>query len=221
MSRDLTLPSPERFGMTSFAELLSSRAPVLGEEPHTFGAFHDGLMRSLTPFTPYECVVAENLVAIEWELFQQRRMRDACLRADLSEGVRKAAMEVEAARHDAALDKAWEAHVDEHSNDNDWSEPFAFDKEAAEERSDDLASRAVSHDRDVQATAHDEIVAMGLSPVDMMSDAYGKPFADARRHDGKVQELERRRREVKRDYDALQKARPVDAEIDDAEVVGG
>jgi hypothetical protein len=33
------------------------------------------------------------------------------------------------------------------------------------------------------------------------------------RHDDKYQELERRRRDVKRDFDALQKARPIDAKI--------
>ena len=148
-------------------------------------------------------------------------MRDAGLRTDLRQAVHKAAMKVESARHEAALDAAWEAFVEEHGNDDDWEEPFKFDEAAAEQRSENIASRAVSHDPDVQAAAHAEIVAMGLSPLDLMGAVDREHFGTARRHDAKVQDLERRRREVKRDYDALQKARPVEAEVAQAEVIEG
>jgi len=221
MLQDITITPPSAFGLSSFAELLATRAPIPGEELGSFEAFHEGMMRSLTPFTPYEAVVAENLIAIEWDLYQQRRMRDAGLRSDLRKAVEKAAMNVERARHEAALDAAWEAFVEEHGNDDDWKEPFKFDEAAAEQRSEDLASRAVSHDPDVQAAAHAEIVGMGLSPLDLMSDVDRVHSGTAKRHDAKVQELERRRREVKRDYDALQKARPVEAEVAQAEVIEG
>jgi len=221
MSKDLTLPDPARFGMTSFAELLASRAPILGEEPGSFETFHEGMMRSLTPFTPYECVVAENLVAIEWELYQQRRMRDASLRRTLREAVHKAVMEIERTEHEesifAAMDRFIAAGGDEHK----WEDPFVFDEEAAEARAADLADRATSSDRDVQAAAEAELVALGLSPPDFMGTAYWETFGPAKRHDAKVQDLERRRREVKRDYDALQKARPVEAEVAQAEVIEG
>ena len=38
------------------------------------------MMLELAPATPYECVIAENLVALEWEMLQHRRMRNACIR---------------------------------------------------------------------------------------------------------------------------------------------
>jgi len=41
------------------------------------------------------------------------------------------------------------------------------------------------------------------------------------KHEDKLQELERRRREVKRDFDGLQKARPIEVEAIEAEVIEG
>ena len=213
MSKDLTPPSPERFGLTSFADLLPARDPILGEDPGSFRGFHQGLMRSLTPFTPYECVVAENLIAIEWELLQHRRMRDSNLRKVIHEAVRKAVIQREREKHNAAL----AATGDEGAR----TTPYKFDEGAAQQMADALAARTVSPDPDVQAEACAEVVALGLQPVDLMSEAYVSPSAPARKHDIKIQDLERRRREVKRDYDALQKARPVEAEFVEAEVVEG
>ena len=74
---------PARFELASFSDLLSKRIPITGEEPGSYDAFHRGLMISLAPATPYECVLAEHLTSIEWDLVQHRRMRDASLRSQL------------------------------------------------------------------------------------------------------------------------------------------
>ena len=60
---------------------------------------------------------------------------------------------------------------------------------------------------------------MGLQPIELMSEAYLNWQGPVPKHDEKIRELERRRREVKRDYDALQKARSVEADIPEAEVI--
>lgn len=52
MSKDLALPSPERFGLSSFAELLPAREPIIGEGPGSFADFREGMMRAFLPFTP-------------------------------------------------------------------------------------------------------------------------------------------------------------------------
>jgi hypothetical protein len=234
MPKDLTSPSPERFGMTSFADLLPARDPILGEDPGSFRGFHQGLMQSLTPFTPYECAVAENLVAIEWELLQHRRMRDANLRKVIHQSVSDAVVAREQDRHEVALDAAFDKFIAAGGDENAWKEPFTFDKAAAQKMAEGIAARTVSHDPDLQAKASAEVVALGLQPVELMSAAYLTWNAPAAKHDDKIQALERRRREVKRDYDALQKARPVkahvgadvgvdvvDAEFVEAESVGG
>lgn len=213
MSNDLSPPIPERFGLSSFSELLPARDPIIGEDPGSFAGFHDAMMASLAPMTPYEAVVAENLIAIEWELLQHRRMRDACLRSEIHAAVRKAVVARERAKHDADLDAAWETFIADGGDEEEWEYPFELDREAAEELGDDLAKRATSRDPDTQSEAYAEIQNLGLAPIDLMSEAYRGFNRPAIRHDEKLQELERRRREVKRDYDGLQRARPIEGAI--------
>ncbi len=214
-TRKRSLPSPDRFGLTSFADLLPARPPIIGEDAGSFKGFQEGMMRSLAPFTAYEAVIAENLIAIEWELLQHRRMREAALRSDIEWDVKRAVVARQRARHEAAQKVARAAFIKKNGEEAAWKEP-AFDETAAEKLGEALAARAVSPEPAVQAKAHAEIVELGLRPIDLMSRAYldADGFADA--HDEKVQQLERRRREVKRDYDALQRLRPVEAEVIDA-----
>jgi len=171
------------------------------------------MMQSLLPMTPYEGVIAENLIAIEWELLQHRRMRDAGLRRVVRDRVSKAVVKREEAAHDAKLDAAWEAHEAEGGTEGDWKDPFTFDRETAQAAGQTLAQNAVSRDPDTFQAACAEIEGMGLDVVELMSEAYVSQKAGVTRHETKLPDLERRRRDVMRDYDALQKARPLDAEV--------
>lgn len=212
MPHDLPTTSPTVLGLESFADLLPTRDPIPGEDPGSFETFHAAMMASLGPATPYECVIAENLVAIEWELAQHRRMRDAGLRDIISKAICKAVVRQKHAEHEAALDEDWERHVEDGGDEDDW-EPRRFDREAAEAAGEDLAVRAMSRDLDAQASAYDEVRALGMDPVDIMGEAYRSRNWSVTHHDGKLRELEGRRREVKRDFDALQRARPVEATV--------
>ena len=212
MTADLTPPDPARFNLTSFADLLPSRAPIIGEDPRSFEGFHDGMMQSLLPMTPYEGVIAENLIAIEWELLQHRRMRDAGLRRVVRDRVSKAVVKREEAAHDTKLDAAWEAHEAEGGTEGDWEDPLAFDEEAARAAGQTLAQNAVSRDPDTFQAACAEIEGLGLDVLDLMSRAYRSFEASVTKHEDKLPELERRRREVMRDFDALQRARPIAGE---------
>lgn len=213
MSKDLHLPLATRFGLDTFAELLPERDFIVGEDPGSFPGFREGMMRSLIPFTPYECVIAENLIAIEWELLQHRCMREASLRNQILSVVYDAAKRSQRIRHEAAVDAAFEKFIEAGGDEDDWEDPFEFDAAAAEAFAEELAEQAISPDPELQAKARDRILELGLDPVRLMSDAYRDGQLPASDHDRKIQELERRRREVKRDYDALQKTRPVEGEI--------
>jgi hypothetical protein len=79
MNKKLKTPDPRDFNLESFGDLVSDKLSIVGEEAGAFEVFRAGMLASLAPMTPYECVIAENLIAIEWELFQQRRMREASL----------------------------------------------------------------------------------------------------------------------------------------------
>lgn len=212
MPQDLPVKSPTAFGLDSFADLLPIRDPIPGEDPGSFATFHVAMVASLGPATPYECVIAENLVAIEWELVQHRRMRDAGLRDIIRQAICKAVVRQKDAEHDAELDEAWEQHVAAGGDEDDW-EPTRFDRDAAEAAGGDLAARAMSRDLDTQARAYEEVSALGMDPVAIMGEAYRSHDRSVTQHDNRLRELEGRRREVKRDFDALQRARPVEATV--------
>jgi len=215
MTNDISLPDPVAYGLKTFADVLPDRDPIVGEDPGSFDGFRAGLIKALTPLTPYELVIAENLVAIEWELVQQRRMRDAGLREAMRKKIQKAVASKLYTDHEVAMEDAWERHFEAGGTEDDWEEPDKFDRDAAKEAGDDLAARAISRDLSVQQDACVEISELGLLPVELMSEAYSASrLSNVTRHDEKVQELERRRREIKRDFDALQKMRPVEATVE-------
>lgn len=210
MSNDLSPPDPKRFGLTSFAAILSERDPIVGEDPGAFADFHNGMMLSLAPVTPYEAVIAEHLVAIEWELLQHRLMRDAGLRQQIHATVRAAVVARERARHEAALEADFETVFAGGGDQDNREDPDEFDTAAAEALGDALAARAASPDRAVQTEAYAEIAGLGLTPVAIMSAAYRDPHGPVEAHETRIRDLERRRREVRRDYDALLRARAIE-----------
>jgi hypothetical protein len=194
MPKDLTITPPTAFGLKSFADLLPARDPIIGEDAGSFDRFHRAMVASLGPTTPYECVVAENLIAIEWELTQHRRMRDASLRQIIQSAI-----------FDAFVSFKQDEHVQQSEGE--------FDNRAVEEEAKDLVERALSSDAKVQAKAYGELNALGMDPVEIMGEAYSTHERSVTYHDNKLRELEVRRREVKRDYDALQRSRPVEARV--------
>lgn len=169
-------------------------------------------MQSLVPLTPYEGVIAENLISIEWELLLHQRMRDACLRSLIRVAISEAVVAKYKDDHEVALDEAWERHIEDGGNEDDWEEP-SFDTAAAKDAGEDLAARATSRDPVAQAKAHADITALGMAPLDLMGEAYRSRDGAITRHDIKYKELEHRRRDVKRDFDALQKTRPLEVEV--------
>ena len=81
MSKKLTKTSSD----TARAELLQHILPTQllpGEDPQTFEALHDALYLNLMPGTPYERILAEQLVTLEWEALRHRRLRDSLLMAE-------------------------------------------------------------------------------------------------------------------------------------------
>ena len=213
MSSKLKPPDPERFDLKSFADLLADRAPIIGEDPGSFEAFREGMMQSLRPMTPYEGVIAENLIAIEWELLQHRRMRDAGLRKLIKKSIQDAVVKREKAAHEEALDDAWEKHEQAGGTNDDWEEPFDFDEDTAKTAGAALANKAVSNNPKSFRAACNEIEEMGLDALEVMGNAYRSAAPLVTHHEEKIQELERRRRKVKRDFDAFQSARPVEGKV--------
>lgn len=312
MTRDLAHLDPRRFGLSSFAELLLQRRPVIGEDPGTFAQFHAGLTHSLAPMTPYECVLAENLISIEWELVQRRRVRDATLNRHIRKIIEDAYVKkslddfaewlqermaardaLEAAQEEEEDDAGWEADHDDDPHarfddtyddeapharfddrysdeaprsrfddrykdedpyarlndddddadtDDDPDEDCDTDEDGTEDKFDifddetpqqaldrnkdkfiaagqDLAARAMSRDPEAQEQAYQKLAEIGLDPIDLMDYAFLAKSAAVEQHERQIESFERRRRDVKRDYDALQKSRAVEAQTIDAQTV--
>lgn len=201
MTKAVSKPDPARFNLASFAELLPRRSAMVGEDPETFKGFRAGLLKSLAPATPYESVIAENLVEIEWELIQQRRMRQALLSRKNREVIVEAFVQAsrEAREHDAKKKK--------------------WDEDEALAAGQDLADRAVSGDPKVREQALAHISSLGMDPVEIMSLVYRTTGGINEFHNQEIKNLERRRNHVRREYTDLQKSRPDEEDIIDAEVV--
>lgn len=212
MAKAVTRPDPALFDMATFAELLFQRETIIGETPVAYTSFHRGMMQSLMPATPYECVVAERLIAIEWELVQHLIMRNACLRQNTIRAVTDAVV--------AFQEESWKRRANKKGGsigkEGARGQKTPFDKQAAMAEGADLAKRATSADEDIRTAACADITALGMDPLEVMSDAYRVFESGVTYHDAKVQDLEKRSREVKREYDALQKARPLDQPGGDA-----
>jgi hypothetical protein len=221
MAKIPTVLDPKEFGLESFADLLPRRETIPGEEVGSFETFHRAMMATLRPATPYECVIAENLIVIEWEILQHRRMRDACVREAIHKDICLAVVNKHKRKFlEKAVDEAWEAHLAAGKDEDDFDEPdeqdLDFDSEEAERLGAELAERATSGDRETQTLACQEIAALGLRPLDLMSKAYTMSSFSLNQHEDRLSDLERRRREVKRDFDALQKVRPLEAKVVEA-----
>ncbi len=214
MASSMHTLSPAPFALDSFLAILPERAPMTGEDPGSYSAFHAAMAAALEPASPYEQVIAENLIGLEWELLQQRRMREASLRRITRQAICKAVVTSRRAAHIAKLAKDVKAHK-EAGGDSETFEAEPFDEEAAKAAGEHLAARAASANPDKQAGAHEEIAALGMDPVDLMGEAYRSWERSVTVHNEAIVALERRRREVRRDFNALQRKRPAaPAEID-------
>jgi len=169
MGKNITKPDPRDFHLQSFADLVSGKMAIIGEDVGTFGAFRSGLLASLTPMTPYECVIAENLIAIEWELLQQRRMREASIRAALLQALKYAVKDRWKAEYEASLDRLWVDHVSQGGSQDDFEINEAFDEEGAIDAAKELFARATSKDPTQREGAYAAITELGSDPVDLMA----------------------------------------------------
>lgn len=192
-------------GLVTFAEFfdgIAARATIYGEMRDSQRQFRKALMQSLRPVTPYERAVAENLVAIEWEILQKRHMLDA-IRRDVIAGLLTTLILTHAeASHEHELDEAWSAFEADGGSEDDW-DPEPFDKERAARKARDLARDALSNDLEIAMEASRTLRDMGVDAVLVMAEAQLKLGKSVLRIDEDIRILERRRREVNKDYKTL------------------
>lgn len=203
-------PNPTDFALTSFADLLPKRIHVIGEDPGAFELFRSTLLAALAPMTAHECVVAENLVNIEWDILQHRKMAQAQIYSLISSEIQCAYYSWTFNIFEAEMERLWQEFRAAGKSEDDWKDPYEFDKDMAKTNSQDLVERAISSDLEVRKEAHEELKTIGLNPVYLMSEAHFNALKSIQ-HFEYIERLEKRRRFVKKDYDRLQELRPIEA----------
>lgn len=193
---------------SSFQALLEARQPIVGEDEGGYEALRDAILASLNPFTPYERVMAENLVAIEWEILQKRNVLAAQIRKAIHPKIVKAVLDLKKQEYEAEIDKKWEEHQASGDPSEEW-DPEEFAKDKAEAYAIDIAKDATGRDPQTVANTQRELEDMGIDPVILMSDAYLERGSRVLQLEDDIKNLERRRREIKKDYDTLQTSRPL------------
>lgn len=212
MPDDLTRSNPADFGLASFRDLLPKRAPLPGEPAALFAPFREKLLASLEPATPYECVLADGIVELEWELQQHRRMRDEAIRKTLVGLIRDAWRKVLGQRHEAVLDAEWEEWIEAGKKEADFVET-PLDRQQADFEAAEMSQRAVADDVEIAAAAHAECTAAGISLIGLLSDAHTGHKPEYRFHEDKLVDLENRRRRLMTDYRGLQDNRAMSARV--------
>ncbi len=73
--------------LVQWRDLIPRLQLTADEDPAEFESIRNALIADLDPGTPYETMLAENLVALEWESFRHRRLREGLLLSALRQEV--------------------------------------------------------------------------------------------------------------------------------------
>jgi hypothetical protein len=189
MSKKLPKTSPDRAN----AEVLQHFLPTQllpDEDPETHAALRDAILLDLTSGTPYERILAEQLVTLEWEALRHRRMRDSLLLAeyrDQSVGV---------------FQNREVGRIVSHSR---------------IERANEMAFDLVSTNKDRRTEAMQALEDAQITPSEIVAKAYTALAKDLQPHERHIAAIEGRRRKLRGDFERLKAARA--RPIDEAELV--
>jgi hypothetical protein len=163
------------------------------EDTTSYEGLRDILMSDLAPQSPYERVLAQNLVDLEWQGLRHRRFRDHLIRASY----RNIASEI--------YDKK--------------SSGLFLQLEPTEEAM-NFAFELVSSDPVARGTAEDQLAELEISPTEILAKAYKALSRDLDPHERQLAEIEVRRRRLLEDFDLLKSTRAMSV-VDDAVIVEG
>ena len=175
------------------AELLQHFLPTQllpDEDPETHRALRDALFLNLLPGTPYERILAEQLVTLEWEALRHRRLRDSLLMAEF---------------RDQSMGVFQEGDVGRISS------------YRRNERAKDMAFNLVSTDKNLRTEAMQALEVAQITPSEILAKAYKALARPLETHERHIAEIEVRRRKLRDDYDRLKTTRALP--VEEAELV--
>ena len=184
---------PKTSAKAAHAELLQHFLPTQllpDEDPETHAALRDAILLDLTPGTPCERILAEQLVTLEWEALRHRRMRDSLLLAeyrDQSVGV---------------FQNREVGRIGSHRRN---------------ERANEMAFDLVSTNKDRRTEAMQALEDAQITPSEIVAKAYTALAKDLQPHERHIAAIEGRRRKLRGDFERLKAARA--RPIEEAELV--
>ena len=168
-------------------DLLPRPMLLPGEDRALYEGLREALLGDLAPRSPYERLLAEDLVQLAWEAARVRRMRDDLIRSKA---------------RDLAIGVFATGEVEEVENYSVREAALAFD--------------LVGSDPDRATQAALALQEFDITPSEILAQAYSRVAAQVEMHEKKLAALEIRRRRLRDEYDRLRAARPKpveDAEI--------
>ncbi|MBI6630757.1 hypothetical protein [Pontibaca salina] len=160
---------------TELLDLIPRLRLLPGEDSIAFEDLRAALLLEFAPATPYQTALAENLVALEWEIHRYRRMRDHLIRTKYRAVARSTRM------------------------------PGGFIGSKAEEweEAKEFANALLGPDTEKSAAALDWLAEQNIDPAELAATAYSDAQDALAPLERMLTDLETRRRLLRKDYDQL------------------
>lgn len=162
-----------------------------GEDQTSFEDLRQGFMLELSPGTPYETALVENLVTLEWETIRHRNIRDQLILTEFEE------LAVGVFQYGRITEVSWRAEKEEEAVNN--------------------AYALVSANPKQRAIGISALKETGFTEAGILAQAYIEVRHAIEVHEYKLSEIEIRRRRLRDDYERLKAARA--KPVEDAEVL--
>lgn len=160
------------------------------EDGDSFEFLRQALFQDLKPMSPYEQLLAEQMVALEWDAVRYRRLRDNLLRNEFRE------------HSEGVFGLGSIGHV-----------KLTLKDQSYKTKARDL----VAHDSDRRQSALNFLAEKEIAPAEIMAKAYQSIAKDLEVFERQIAETEARRRKLRDDYDRVQSSRA--KQVEDAEEV--
>ena len=153
------------------------------EDPADFEPLHTALIQDLEPGTPYEKMLAENLVALEWEMLRHRRLRDGLLLTAFREQLMVAISEGKALTQNPAKRKVLDSQIIP------------------------LINQLADNNATGRSQLDELLKPLNSSITELVAGAYSDASEFIASHENRLAQLEGRRRKLMQDFNSLKQTR--------------
>ena len=207
MTHDLKPTFESYLGSLAISNLLPERPTLIGEFSLAYEAFREATTADLAPVTKYECILALQLVDLNWAIMQAKASANVELSTSIEQTVQaqlNSKLEEDGERD---YDRLLSAFVEGGSDEDDFRDPVDWD--AIDTRVEGIMAGLKSRDHVERASATAEAIALDVDPRLVLSSQLLNN-SGYWRHSERQPDLEKRARLLSAEYREVQRARPID-----------